>query len=80
MTHASKLKSPEGVEVVGEMGPRFDEILTRDALAFRLDAAYRNNAGIPALERKVGASLLEQLPADAFLVASFNAEFELAPI
>src|ERR1043166_1637736 len=34
MMHSSTATLPEGVEVVGKMGPRFSEILTPDALAF----------------------------------------------
>ena len=42
MSNSSKLDLPEGVKVTGEIGPRFEQILSRDALAFvaKLDRAF----------------------------------------
>jgi malate synthase len=50
MTHSSKIPLARGVEVVGKMGPRFEEILTPDALAF-----------VAKLERTVGQRRIECL-------------------
>ena len=50
MTHSSKIDLPEGVEIRGELGPRFEEILTPDALAF-----------VAKLERRFGARRIECL-------------------
>ena len=50
MTHLSKLGLPKGVEITGEAGSRFAEILTPDALAF-----------VAKLERTFGQRRLECL-------------------
>src|SRR5436190_10284570 len=50
MTHSSKVTLPKGVEIVGEMGPRFSEILTPEALAF-----------VAKLEREFGQRRLQSL-------------------
>src|SRR4051812_40116569 len=50
MTHSSKVELPEGVEVTGPIGTRFDEVLTRDALTF-----------VAELERNFGPRRLECL-------------------
>src|ERR1700761_4727547 len=50
MTHSSKLSLPKGVEITGSLGPRFDEILSPDALAF-----------VAKLERTFGQRRLECL-------------------
>ena len=46
----TKISWPDGVEITGEIGPRFDEILTRDALAF-----------VAKLERTFGGRRIECL-------------------
>src|SRR5689334_7453900 len=48
MTHSSTSTMPDGVEITGEMGPRFDQILTRDALTFV--AELERSFGPPRLE------------------------------
>ena len=50
MTQASSLKLPDGIEIRGEMGSRFEQILTPEALAF-----------VAKLERAFGARRLESL-------------------
>lgn len=50
MTEPSKDNLPKGVEITGKMGPRFEEILTPDALAF-----------VAKLERTFGSRRLECL-------------------
>jgi malate synthase len=50
VTHLSKSALPKGVEITGELGPRFSEILTPDALAF-----------VAKLERTFGQRRLESL-------------------
>src|SRR5690348_7452503 len=50
MTHSSKIIPPKGVEITGEIGPRFAEILTSDALAF-----------VAKLEREFGQRRVESL-------------------
>jgi malate synthase len=54
MTHSTKLNLPEGIEIRGAMGPRFDEILTPEALGF-----------VAKLERNFGQRRLECLRARA---------------
>src|SRR5205085_6316165 len=50
MSDSPKLSLPAGVEIAGEIGPRFDLILTHDALAF-----------VAKLERTFGARRTECL-------------------
>ncbi|MFL6514291.1 MAG: malate synthase A, partial [Chthoniobacterales bacterium] len=50
MTNAAKITLPEGVQIVGELGARFEEILTREALAF-----------VAELERNFGSRRVECL-------------------
>jgi malate synthase len=50
MTHSAKTNLPKGVEITGQMGPRFNEILTPDALAF-----------VAKLEREFGSRRRECL-------------------
>src|SRR6267143_1901314 len=50
MSYSSKATLPKGVEIIGEMGPRFSEILTPQALAF-----------VARLEREFGQRRVESL-------------------
>ena len=54
MTHSTKLNLPEGIEIRGGMSPRFEEILTPEALGF-----------VAKLERNFGHRRLEGVRARA---------------